>query len=223
MSQMPVPGSDRASRTFSTRRASVSGAAAVLALILGAVLVAATARAVPLTSSQQAPPTVSGASACQVAPRSLDDLVALTRTAVGAAQAFSLGTPISTQTPPSAGVPADRSVIAEVVKTVEEQVACLNAGDLLHVTALWSDDYVKRTLGGLPAEVLGHVATPTPLIEDDRAILESISDVRLLNDGRVTAVVTTDDATSLVVFVESNGRYLIDDNFTLSGDGTPTP
>ena len=203
-------------------RASLRIAAAAIALVavpLGSDAVSAANR----TTSQAASPTAAGAASCKVAPRSLGALIELTETSGGLVQSAALGTPIAPQVPPSGGVPADRDVTAAAEELVAEQVACTNAGDLPRAASLWSDDYVRRLLGGLSIEVLTELSTPTPLPEVDQAVLKSVQDVRVLDDGRMSAVVTTTDATSLVVFVESDGRYLIDDSIVLSPRGTPAP
>lgn len=192
------------------------------ALIISVLLVIGVPHAAAQAASEATPASAATETACRIAPRTIDELVALTEGAPGSWQSRFLGTPVATPPPPSGGVPADQRVVDAVGATVWEQIACINAGDLMRAAALWSDDYIRHSLGGLPEEALVSLSTPTPLPEVDRAILQMVDEVRLLDDGRFTAVVTTTDATSLVVFVESDGRYLIDDSIVLSRHGTPT-
>jgi hypothetical protein len=162
---------------------------------------------------------------CGVAPRPLDAFAALESAPPGflAQASQAVGTPRARTVPELDGMPADQSVVDAVVLTIEELTACGNDGDLLRMTALMTDDYLRRSFGGLPKQTLAAMATPTPVEEGHRSIVMSVEDVRLLPDGRIAATMRTNQSTSLVVFKESEGRYLLDDNYELSLAGTPTP
>ncbi len=171
----------------------------------------------------QGTPSAAAVGACDVAPRTLDELLAIAGTEPGSFVSAILGTPTVTPELPVGGAPADEAVVDAVAATVQAQFACINAGDLLRVASFWSDEFIQQGLGGVAEENLAFLTTPTPLPAVDRSTLVSIMDVRRLGDDRVTAVVTTTNETALSIFVESEGRYLLDDSIVLSRGGTPTP
>jgi ketosteroid isomerase-like protein len=156
---------------------------------------------------------------CRVAPRPIEDFVAVMGTP-GAVESQLLGTPVATPVLPSGGVPADPATVNAVTATVRELAACINANDLRRVSALWTDELVGRFFGGLDERgVAALAATPTPLAADLRAPTVAVRDVRVLPDGRVVA--TVGDAR--FVFVKVGGRYLFADSSKLWRTGTPTP
>jgi ketosteroid isomerase-like protein len=147
-----------------------------------------------------------------------------------------------------AGDPADPETVAAVTATVREYLACLNAGEFLRIYALVSGDYLRTqvvpnepTAEGLAAFRRGLAtavaASPQPLPEAARTSLVEIGNVRMLEDGRVGAVVVTEDAETgsrqdraFVVFTNEGGRLLIDAvSQIIPGvassptPGTPTP
>ncbi|MDP9364352.1 MAG: hypothetical protein M3Q10_09055 [Chloroflexota bacterium] len=124
---------------------------------------------------------------------------------------------------PVDGVPADPTIIEAVTATIEEEVACLNSGDFLRAVALWTDELLRKELGGLDEAILAQLATPASVPPENRATTVSVDNVRVLNDGRVTAVTQIGDTEAAMVFVKSDGRYLIADNIELPDAGTPTP
>jgi|SRR5579884_2300586 len=152
---------------------------------------------------------------CTVAPRSIQFFRGL------------LGTPIPATTPPPfnprTGVPAAPSVVAGVTATMQELVACTNAGDALGLYALLTDAYLRQVVrerGPNTPQAVADLAryTPTPAPATEQRHLVEVDSVRQWPDGRVGAVVTigydvryslavqTDDA----VFAPANGGWLID-------------
>lgn len=160
---------------------------------------------------------------CRVEPRSLEEYAAL---AAGEAQAVSATPILGTPPPlPVSGTSADPAVITDVSETVAQLVACTNAGDLLRLAALYSDEALARFggAGGESLEQLTRLATPEPLPAEREAVLESVEDVRVLPDGRVTAVTTVNGRRNLLEFVEEDGRYLVNFSWELPAEGTPSP
>jgi hypothetical protein len=125
------------------------------------------------------------------------------------------------------GEPADAATAAAVEAVVRELVACNNANDFIRELSLVSDNLLRAFLpDGMPeAELATAAATqPTPRAEDDRTVILAIRDARVFPDGRVGVVVVSDSAdygdyedpgTSFVIFVETEGRWLVDAGITV--------
>jgi hypothetical protein len=140
------------------------------------------------------------------------------------------GVAVATPIMPSGGVPADPSIVAAVTETVEMSAACLNAGDIPRFTALYTDEAFYLALGGgsitdpeMFEQQLASLATPQPLPLDERVEVPSVRDVRVLPDGRVTAIIGTTGGESLAVLSKSDGRYFYDWSYDLSSAATPEP
>jgi hypothetical protein len=165
--------------------------------------------------------------ACRVAPRPLADFVALAEATPGLLRSQLNGSPIATPPMPAGGAPADPTIVAAVTATVVESAACLNAGDLPRYLALFTDEAFFRAYGGGGAgdedfeRQLATLATPQPLPAAQQVRSPTVDDVRVLPDGRVTAIVRSNFGESLVVFAESDGQYRFD--WSYRPDGTPTP
>jgi hypothetical protein len=162
--------------------------------------------------SFRATPEANPRSACDIAPRSREEIATLladpdiaTPAPTTAGQTLPEGTPVSTET-------AD--ALQQIVRT---WLACQNAGEPLRAWALFSDGYLYRLLSreGMPDLVASPVATPD---EDASggANLVDIQGARQLPDGRHGAIVTvTYPAVPMpkiffLYFTETNGRLLID-------------
>ncbi|HEX2282747.1 MAG TPA: hypothetical protein VHG52_13400 [Thermomicrobiales bacterium] len=169
---------------------------------------------------------------CMVEPRSLEALTALAAPSGAAAtpQAAAESTPSDLPT----GGPADAETIAAVTATATELFACYNANDLLRVFALFTDDYLERAFAaeGVTGEALGFFAAPQAARPEEERESVSVRDVQVLPDGRVGAFLVVrnpaaadSEAVDFTVFVEAEGRYLIDDVVFLTPGaiGTPTP
>jgi plastocyanin len=123
---------------------------------------------------------------CQVEPRSTEELQQL----VGTASEGTEATPGAAQAGSMEGEDADEATVQAVTQTYRELVACLNGGQFLRVYALYTDDYLRRTLadGGIDLEQFE--ATPAPDQRETTALV-GVSDVRQLAGGQVTARVET--------------------------------
>lgn len=102
--------------------------------------------------------------------------------------------------------------------TIDLAVSCFNAGDFARSSALFTDSYWRREIGELAVkadsfarQVTGPVVPPSEQMEH-RA---SLSDARLLTDGRIAGVFRWDqrqlDEGQLVAFLEVDGRWLFDE------------
>lgn len=131
-------------------------------------------------------------------------------------------------TPPT-GEPVDDGVAAAVEQTITESIACQNAGDLGRMLALFSDNAVRAFFTGprgySAADVDATVeAGAAPRPEDQWLRLDGIEGIRLLDDGRVGAMVYTSlgeyvyvDFVYLVRGTTPDGteRWLIDDSVAI--------
>ena len=198
-------------------------AASSLATILAALLAAPVAAhdATPEAGATGFPIDPDPA-ACEVEPRSTDELLALWYTPEGSpvpaatptwgAQTTSLTLPV--------GPPADEVTASAVVSTVSEVFGCFAAGEFVRATALFSDDLV-RGFGGEPGTTLEEArafleATPAAGMDgpsEDRVI--AITDVMDLGDGRVGAFVVDESGgqidTVYAIFERQEDRWLVDE------------
>jgi hypothetical protein len=150
-------------------------------------------------------------SGCRVVARPLQELVLL-------AQSDSL------PPPPSAdgGVPDDAATVEGVTSTMQELIACLNAGDQLRAAALLTDDCLARLLvesGWDQDEVMSVLGLLLPRAPERWISVTEVSDVLTLPDDRAAANVVLFDperltlgATTMhrVVFQSQDGEWLID-------------
>jgi mono/diheme cytochrome c family protein len=161
-----------------------------------------------------------GPEGCQVAPRTLDEIAALSQTA-GPAEP-----PNATET---GGIPADQQTIAAITDVAREMVACSNAGDILRRLALYSDNRLRFAYPDGPNQALRAIADkPLPVGTLDRVALLSVDDVRTLEDGRVSARVRVDNPamhshdpavsaqaaqqeTARLIFVQEDGAWRVDE------------
>jgi len=123
---------------------------------------------------------------CQVEPRTIEELQQL----VGTASQGTEATPGAAQAGSMQGEDADEATVQAVTQTYRELVACLNGGQFLRVYALYTDDYLRSTLNDSGISPDQIQATPAPDQQATTA-LASVSDVRQLAGGQVTARVET--------------------------------
>jgi hypothetical protein len=143
---------------------------------------------------------------CTIAPRTAEELAALAVTPDQAAlDALEAALADETLTIPE-GAPADAVTTAAVVETYRLMIACFNAGNDLAAYALWSDAALRQAVAEPPT------GEPTPLPVEEREAFR-VSEVRLLPDGRVVAVVEGRSplfTTTLVQVLERQGdRYVV--------------
>jgi hypothetical protein len=121
---------------------------------------------------------------------------------------------------------ADEMTVAAVSALYEQLIACLNAGDFLRAYALYTDDYLVRNLS---EEAITRLeATPVPSDESTRSEFGGLMDARLLQDGRVAALVTISNPQSGDVLIhailrEEDGRLRIDDEAVVESEVAATP
>ena len=158
---------------------------------------------------------------CTIEPISVDHLTQLLGTPVPEVVATPAASPTPFAMPE--GTPADEATVAEITAAVRQFIACLNAGDLPRVLALYTDRAIVELflapIGGeaTAQQILDALGAPEVVPEDQRTVLISVDDVRVLPDGRIAALITGDDRSNprpagpaLIFFVEVDGRWLVD-------------
>lgn len=155
-------------------------------------------------SSEGTPtPMIPNPAECMIEPRSIDDL----RAVIGVATPGDIvpQQPVPTEVRSSGTEPNDQTV-AGVMRTIREVIACVNTGDERRALALYSDNGLAQ-LGPLPDENFD-VGPATPPAEEDRTAIAEVSDIEMLPDGRVGAVVVIADA---VTSTDAGGNQMIQD------------
>ena len=110
-----------------------------------------------------------------------------------------VATPITAELPE--GEAADEAAVAEVSALYETLIDCLNRGDYLRAYALYSDEYL---LSNLSEDVLNSLeATPVPAEESTQSEFGGVLEARVLDDGRIAALVTTGNPLSGEVLIRS--------------------
>jgi len=169
----------------------------------------------PAVIAQNATPAageVIDPSECQVEPRTMEEVQQL----VGTASEEAGATPDAAQAGSMQGEDADEATVQKVTQTYRQLVACLNAGDFLRVYALYTDDYLRRTLNDSGIDVQQIQATPAP-DQQEMTALVGVSEVRQLAGGRVAARVETisvpEGVSSVIqaVLEPAGDRLLIED------------
>ncbi|MFN8665172.1 MAG: copper resistance protein CopC [Thermomicrobiales bacterium] len=180
----------------------------------------------PALQARDAP----GPETCVIAPRTLDSITALTsRPSPG-------GTPAVAASP---GRPADAGTQAAITAVVRQMVACSNARDVLRQMALYSDRLIQRAYPTGPTRLLTLQAQQSlALTQPEYVALLSISDVQVLEDGRVRAHVVVDDPArhshdpnvtvstqqaATLFFLREHGEWRIDETRPDAPDSSATP
>lgn len=205
-------------------RLSLFVAASTLSLSLGLVQVANAQDASPMPASDQA------ASCEEIEPRDAAFFEDVARTPESSASEGIPQEEAAGATPTPFAMPegevADEQTAAGVSNLYEQLVACLNAGDFLRAYALYTDDYLVRNLS---EEVITQLdATPEPRDESVQSEFGGLLDARLLDDGRIAALVMLTNPQSGDVVIhsilrEEDGRLRIDDETVVESEGSATP
>ena len=122
---------------------------------------------------------------------------------------------VPTLTEVRAGVVAGTQTIAAVTVVIREVIAAFNAGLTLRAYANFSDDHFRRR-GPLPDEEIAALREPArPLRAEEQETFLAIRDVRVLADGRVSAILSTHvpsvgENRKVVVFTRAGGQWQID-------------
>ncbi len=179
------------------------------AILAGLSAVLVRAGTVAAQASEETPAARAGVSPdlCKVEPRTIESLEAIVN------QPASDGTDVRVpiRFAPGEGEPAGDVAASDVTGVMVELAACFNAGDILRVYALFSDDGLKPAL--IPEDIeQAATSTPEALSEEDQFPEPVVWDARVQEDGRVTALVDFDGEIALVTFTwnEDDERYLID-------------
>jgi len=199
--------------------------AVVVAGLVGAVLAGSAAGEV---DAPLATPVVVDPDGCLVEPRPVPEIVELVGTVAPGEEA---PTPVATPVPApsSAGAPADAATAAAVTATLVEVAACTDAGEFARAYALSTDDFLRRTVGPLTEERLALLeGVGFPNAEERAPTTLTVTDIRLLEDGRAVAVarVASDEVGAprmrgFVLRLEGD-RWLLDATFEMPPLGTPT-
>lgn len=204
------------------RRLLVSVHALVFAVL---TVLGGTAPVLAQVASPPALPLTPDPTACTVEPRLVDFFAQF------------IGTPAVPSSPPTtapaepfqlpAGDPANSETIAMVLDTLYQLGACLNAGELLRYAGVFTDDFWRREFVQFGPVVAGDLATlgvtPRALPDQGQVTLLAVVEARVLDDGRVAALVDITDPFGnppgptryAWVFVEQDGRWLIDEQILL--------
>lgn len=157
---------------------------------------------------------------CMVEARPLADIE---RLLLATPQAHPAGTAASpTPFVPPQGEPADAATVTGVTTTLLEVYACYQAGDPRRFHALFTDEGLQRAFP--PAMVSPEfideffAASPVPVEDpDQRATILAIEEVTRLPDGRVGALVRSDEPefgglqAVYWIFVQAGDRFLVDE------------
>jgi hypothetical protein len=111
---------------------------------------------------------------------------------------------------------------AGIRRTVEQFIACSNAGEPLRVFSLYTDAYLQRLLSRerpvIDPDRYEALATPVPVEANEGAVLVEITGARkIMATGQVGALITIaypsvpEPKTFFFTFSESDGVLLIDD------------
>jgi hypothetical protein len=189
-------------------------------LLAGAVLAeAAAAAAGPVF------PITPDPAACQVDPRSIDEVLALWYGAEGSPPAAA-PLPRQAEDADSVSIPvgsaADAATVAEITATVTEVFACFAAGDVPRALALFTDELVRGfgPMGPVEEARAFLEAVPEPGPAEEMDLIIAVTDVMALADGRIGAFVVTQGEegadVGYVIFAHPGDRWLLDEDIHFS-------
>lgn len=178
---------------------------------------------VPVAAAQTAAPApfpiTPDSSECVVAPRSVD----LMRDIFATPDGTQAGTNPSSQKDVivPVGEPVDAVIAADVMATLRELFACYNAGDMRRVFALMTDAYLRDYAAQavlLPEDVAYFLGEPRPAPANERFSLAAVTDLTMLDDGRVGAFVVSSHPlvgvdTEYMILALQDGRWYLDEVF----------
>jgi hypothetical protein len=210
--------------TSHRRSLSISTVALAAGLVVGSLgpgMTAAAAQATPAAAERRL---------CRVEPATADRFLAALDAAAATAATPGPLQRLTLETLP-AGEPADSATVEGVTVTVQTALECRNLGDFARVYALFSDRLIGQIYGGretVPPEIRQILQEPQRQVRPPFWVnLIELSDVRLLPDGRVGAVVVTANAThsftDYLFFVNEDGAWLIDQAMPIATTATATP
>ena len=150
-----------------------------------------------------------------------------------------MGTPRLLRPELPAGPPATADAVAGLTETMQRYLACANAGDVIGLMSLVSDEFLRFSFASIitEADLQAYADAGRPLPLEQRRRLVGIREARQLADGRVAALVDTAPLastnpaaidTDLVTFDLVDGRWLVDRylasvTFWYGPNATPVP
>lgn len=176
--------------------------------------------------AQDAKPVAPAPSECVVAPRAVEDIAAIWN-----AGDYMPDANIAAGVLPT-GAPATDDVVTAVNATLRQLFACSNANDFARQLALMTDEgsqfYAPE--GEVPVDQLAGFfegLLATPIAASDYEVVLPLTDVIVLEDGRVGGLEAGDSSDGeghavYVIFTEQDGVWLIDQITEIRGDATPT-
>lgn len=160
---------------------------------------------------------------CQVEPISAATLIPLwfPEPAAAPGPATPTAQPELTSVPLPLGEPADPATVAAITATVRELFACQNRIENGRYFALLSEGMLQRIgppPGEGPEDIPALLAPFEPIPIEEYIRLLAVTDVSVMADGRVAALVVADDPpiplegpeTLLMIFVEEGGRWVVE-------------
>jgi hypothetical protein len=197
----------------------------MIVAMIGVAMLPLTARA----AQDGTPAAGAGAESCsEVTPRDAAFFQAVAATPGAATPQSNAQGTTATPTPfvMPEGAPADDATVAEIEHLYQQLIDCLNAGDYLRAYALYSDDYLLRNLN--EEAIASLAATPVPMDASQQSEFGGILDARMLDDGRIAALVSTRNAQAGELLIFStlrrvDERLVIDDEQVVEAEIPATP
>lgn len=151
-----------------------------------------------------------------------------------------VGTPRLLRPELPAGDPVTADIVAGLTETMQRYLACANAGDVIGLMSLVSDEFLRYSFGQsilTEEELQAYVDAGQALPLEQRRRLVAVREARQLADGRAAALVDTARVTStrpaaiqtdLVTFTLVDGLWLIDQylagvTYWYGPNATPAP
>jgi hypothetical protein len=132
-----------------------------------------------------------------------------------------------TAVPLPLGSPADADTVAAVTQTLRRTMACANAGDYWGLLSLSSDNLVRyyrpdAAIREEARQMADESFPPSP--EGKHWRLIAVTDVAVMDDGRVAAVLVSEDPlsispgpeTQLFFLIKERGRWVLDGSAILA-------
>lgn len=197
------------------RRQAIIAIAAGLTLSLPGAVVA-----------QETTPTTTGATCDAVTPRDAADFDAIAATPTdGQSGNQDVATPEATPFAMPAGDPASDEDVAQITEVYGMLVDCLNTGDFLRISSLYTDDYLQRNFS--PEAIQAMEATPQAEGAETQSEFVAVQDARVLGDDRLAALIVTQNPETgeIVTYAElvrTGDQLLIDiEEVVTIGSATP--
>lgn len=191
----------------------------LLALLFGGTALAAGAQEGTPVVEDDGFPIVADPSLCTVEPRDPEALLDIWfPDGATPAAAMTQEQPTEVTIPLGEPLAADETIVTGIIDTTQQVLACFSAGDFPRALALFTDELVM-SFGPSPDETREDVAgfleaSPVPEGESAPVELLAVTNVMLLEDGRVGAFVVdrdVDSETVFVIFEQGGDRWLVDE------------